>query len=473
MSRLASHSRVRELAALVFILLLAAGLRLIALADVPPGLRYDELLNYQMAGRVLAGERPLYFTESWGEEPLFLYIQAAVIAAVGASDWSLRLPAALFGWLAVLATWLAARRMFGARVALLAASALAVSFWSIFYSREGLRVLAVTPFHSMMVYFTWRGLKRRVGRRRQATLDFILGGICLGLPFYIYPAARLMPLLPVALAVYSAACHHAPFRRAWFGLLLLVVVAAVVAAPLIATIYGRPEVEQRIDQLAGAWRSLKDGRPEPVLRLVLRAFGMFVWRGEEDWLYNVLGRPIFDPLSGIAFALGAALCVWRWRETHWALLLMWLAVGVAPAIVVPPPASLSHSIAAQPPAYVLMALGLDSLWTTLQKRRKWAGPLVGVGTVAVHGVLSCCAYFVTWANAPVVRELHQGAITSVARELDAQDPHGPVVVGAPYVSTFARKGATDFRPRWSTRRKGTRATPRNKTDDGSGLLGWI
>jgi hypothetical protein len=33
-----------------------------------------------------------------------------------------------------------------------------------------------------------------------------------------------------------------------------------------------------------------------------------------------------------------------------------------------------------------------------------------------------------------VRELHQGAITSLARELDARDPPGPVVVGAPFVS---------------------------------------
>jgi hypothetical protein len=409
-------------------------LRLIVLTDVPPGLRYDELLNYRMASRVLAGERPLYFTESWGEEPLFLYTQAAVVSAVGASEWSLRLPSVLFGWLAVLATWLAARRLFGARVALLAASALAVSFWSIFYSRQGLRVLAVTPFHSLMVYFTWRGLSRPEGERRRAAVDFVLAGVLLGIPFYIYPAARLMPLLPLALIVYGVLSRHVLLRRAWTGLVAVVIVAAVVASPLVATVYGGPAVEQRIDQLAGEWRALMDGRPGPVLQLVLSGLGMFVWRGEEDWLYNVFGRPIFDPLSACAFALGIAICAWRWREARRMLLLTWLVAGIAPAVVVPPPASLSHSIAAQPPAYVVLALGLDFIWRACQKWRRWAGPVLGVGTVALHGVLSGCAYFVTWANAPSVRELHQGAITSLARELEVRDPRGPVLVGAPFVS---------------------------------------
>ena len=41
------------------------------------------------------------------------------------------------------------------------------------------------------------------------------------------------------------------------------------------------------------------------------------------------------------------------------------------------------------------------------------------------------------------------------------------------MSTFARNGATDFRPRRSTLGKGTTATPRNKVDAGSRSLGWI
>lgn len=60
-----------ELWGMVAILLVGAALRLVALDDVPPGLRYDELLNHRMAKRVIEGDRPLYFIESWGHEPLF------------------------------------------------------------------------------------------------------------------------------------------------------------------------------------------------------------------------------------------------------------------------------------------------------------------------------------------------------------------------------------------------------------------
>lgn len=433
-----------ELWTLVAVLLLAAILRLVALVDVPPGLRYDELLNYRMAQRVMAGERPLYFTESWGEEPLFLYVQAACMALTKECDWSLRLPAVVFGLLSVLAAWVATRRMFGARVAVLAAAALAVSFWSLFYSRQGLRVLAVTPFHSLMVYFLQRGLERARERRWGATLDFVLAGGFLGLPFYVYPAARPMPLLLVGLFVYLALFHRPLFKQAWSGLLLAGIVALALAAPVLSLIYGQPGTEQRIGQLNTAWAALQAGDPRPVASLALQTLGMFVWRGDADWLYNLSGRPIFDPLTGACFVLGMLLCTWRWRRVHCALPLGWLVVGVAPAMIVPPAASLSHAIAALPPAYILMVLGLDRVWHMVQKWRAWAAPLLAAGVVAFHGVLSGQAYFVAWAGAPQVRELHQGGITAVAHELDVHDPPGPVVVGAPYVSYWHPWNAVAF-----------------------------
>jgi 4-amino-4-deoxy-L-arabinose transferase-like glycosyltransferase len=433
-----------ELWTLVVILLVAAVLRLVALNAVPPGLRYDELLNYRMAQRVLAGERPLYFAESWGEEPVFLYAQAAAMALTKECDWSLRLPAALFGLLGVLTAWLAARRLLGARAAILATAALAVSFWSIFYSRQGLRVLAVTPLHGLMVYFLQRGLRRPSARRRRAMLDFLLGGVCMGIPFYIYPAARLVPLLLVALSLYLALFHRLVFSRVWLGLLVAGIVAAGLAAPVLGIIYGHPGMEQRIGQLTAAWTALKGGDPRPISSLAIHTLGMFVWRGERDWLYNVYGRPIFDPLTGICFALGVVLCVRQWRRTRYALLLLWLGVGIAPAMIVPPPASLSHTIAAQPPAYMLVAVGLEALWRAARRRWQWAGPLLAAGTVALHGALSCHEYFITWANAPEVRGLHQGGIATVAHELDTHDPPGPVAVGAPYVSHWHPWNAVAF-----------------------------
>jgi 4-amino-4-deoxy-L-arabinose transferase-like glycosyltransferase len=427
-----------ELGAVVAILLVAAALRLVALSDVPPGLRYDELLNYRMAQRVLAGEFPVYFSESWGHEPLFHYAQAVSIALTKACDWSLRLPATLFGLFGVLTTWLVARRLFGPRVAVLAAAGLAVSFWSVFYSRDGLRGITIVPFSCLMVYFLWRGLER------SSPLDFVFSGVCLGGMFYTYMAARAFPLLPAAFALYLLLFHRSRFKCAWWGLLVVILLGGLLAAPLLTVVYGQPGTEQRVEQLAGAWTALRAGDPLPVLNLAVRALGMFVWRGQEDWLYNVYGRPVFEPLTAAYFVVGVALCIWRWRQARCLLLFLWLGVSIAPAVIAEPPASISHAVAAQSPAYILLALGLDALWRVVQKRWRQIGPLLAAMLVGLHGVLSGYAYFVTWAGNPEVRKLHQGGVTAIARELDASAPPGPVVVGAPCVNYWHPWNAVGF-----------------------------
>ena len=103
------------------ILLLALALRLVALDNVPPGLRYDENLSHVMAQRVINGERPIYFHESWGREPLYFYTQAVSLSWLGQTDWALRLPSVIFGLLEVLACWLLAHKLFGRRVGWLTA----------------------------------------------------------------------------------------------------------------------------------------------------------------------------------------------------------------------------------------------------------------------------------------------------------------------------------------------------------------
>ena len=427
-----------ELGAVIAILLVAAALRMVALSDVPPGLRYDELLNYRMAQRVLAGEFPIYFRESWGHEPLFHYAQAASIALTKACDWSLRLPAALFGLFGVLTTWLVARCLFGPRVAILAAAGLAVSFWSVFYSRDGLRGITIVPFSCLMVYFLWRGLER------SSPLIFVLSGFCLGGMFYTYMAARAFPLLPAAFVLYLLLIHRPDFKRAWWGLLVVIVLGGLLAAPLLYVVYGQPDAEQRVEQLAGAWTALRAGDPMPVLNLTVRALGMFTWQGQEDWLYNVYGRPALEPVAAVCFVVGLALCIWRWRRVRCALLFLWLGVSIAPAMIAEPPASISHAIAAQSPTYILLALGLDVLWRAVQKRWRWIGPLLAAVVLGSHGVISGYAYFVTWVGAPEVRELHQGGVTAIARELDEHKPVWPVAIGAPYVDYWHPWNAVGF-----------------------------
>lgn len=432
---------------LVIVLLAASALRFTGLTVAPPGLRYDELLDYRMALRILDGERPVYFSESWGEEPLFLYLQAVSLKVLGHSDWSLRLPAPFLGVLGVCTAWLAVRRFFGRNAALLSAVGLASSFWSIFYARQGLRLIALAPLHCLMVYFAWRGLRLnstipsegsdtvRGARRPLALWAFVTAaGLCMGLAFYVYPAARVTPLLWVAFGLYLWLFHRPMRKQTFIMLAWMLVVALSAAAPILWAIYGQPGTELRLAQLSGPVDALREGNPIPILELSARALGMFFIAGDQDWLYNVSGRPVFDWLSGVCFMIGIVQCIRKWRKAEHAFCLLWLGVGLLPTMVAPPPASLSHAIAAQSPAYTLMGLGLAVLGEWVGKWRRWARPAIASVVLVSHGLLSGYAYFVTWVNASEVRELHQGGITAVAQELSAGDTEGPVAIGAPYVN---------------------------------------
>ena len=117
---------------ILFILLSAAVLRLIALPGVPPGLQHDEVFHGHDAVTVLLGQRPLYFTSNAGNEPLFIYLMSLTVGLFGHNEWGIRLAAVICGLLTVLFTHLWIRRAYNDRAALIASALMAVSFWRSF-----------------------------------------------------------------------------------------------------------------------------------------------------------------------------------------------------------------------------------------------------------------------------------------------------------------------------------------------------
>ena len=429
---------------LVGLLLLGFGLRVVALDNAPPGLRYDELQNYLMAGRVLAGERPLYFAESWGHEPLYHYLQAGSLALLGKSDWSLRLPSVFLGLLALAATWLVAKKLLGRRVALLAVTFLTFSFWAIFYGRVGLRVGGVTLFAALMIYFLWRSWERPTTELWQGLMDGVLAGLFLAGGVYTYLAGRVLPAIFVGFVLFTAVFHWQKFKTGWLRFAVLAVVAALLCWPLWQAIAANTTGEQRLALLNEAVVALRQGDPLPVLSLTVRALGMYVVLGEQDWLYNEYGRPIFGILTALFFLGGLVWAGWRWRQPRYALLLLWFLGGTGPSMIAPPAASVTHSIVAQPVAYIFLGIGVVGAWSWLMKRQKIAAAALIALLVIVPGVEASRAYFVTWNSQPEVAELYQGGITAVADAVQADQHKGPVLVGGPFVNYWQPWNAVNY-----------------------------
>ncbi len=444
-------ARLNEKLLLAGLLLLAFGLRVVALDDAPPGLRYDELQNYLMAGRVLAGERPLYFAESWGHEPLYHYLQAGSLALLGESDWSLRLPSVVLGMIELAATWLVAQKLLGRRVGLLTIAFLAVSFWAILYSRVGLRVGGVTAFATLMIYFLWRSWERpsAQGMRLQkwrGLADGALAGLFLAAGVYTYLAGRVLPAIFVGFVLFTAVFHWQQFKTRWPRFVLLAGVAALLIWPLWQAIAAIPVGEQRLELLNQAIVALRQGNPLPVLDLTVRALGMYVIQGEQDWLYNEYGRPIFDVLTVFFFLGGLLWVARRWRQPQFALLLLWFFGGTGPSMIAPPAASVTHSIVAQPVATIFLGLGVAHLWhwMVVEERRPRLGTALIALLFIVPGVLAGLAFFQSWNQQPEVKELYQAGITAVADAVQADAPEGAVLVGGPYVNYWHPWNAVAF-----------------------------
>jgi len=144
---------------LAIILLVATLTRTVGLGRVPPGLSADELANSRMAERVLNGDRPIWFEESFGHEPLYHYVQAVTMYLAGLNVWGVVLPSVVAGLLTVWLACVLGRRVFGPPVGLVTAAGLAVTWWPIFFSRVGLRIIGLAPLATATAYALWRGLE--------------------------------------------------------------------------------------------------------------------------------------------------------------------------------------------------------------------------------------------------------------------------------------------------------------------------
>ncbi|MGD8858147.1 MAG: glycosyltransferase family 39 protein, partial [Chloroflexota bacterium] len=106
---------IKKTIPLILILLLAFGLRMHRLTEVPPGLTHDEANHGRDSINILDGVLLFYFPLNYGSEPLYNYVVAGNMALLGENLFALRYVNVIFGLLALSATYLWAARAFGRR----------------------------------------------------------------------------------------------------------------------------------------------------------------------------------------------------------------------------------------------------------------------------------------------------------------------------------------------------------------------
>jgi 4-amino-4-deoxy-L-arabinose transferase-like glycosyltransferase len=424
---------------LTLILLVAAGLRLYGLAAVsPPGLSHDEVAHWLINRDIAAGHHAVYFTEAYGHEAGFHYLQVIFMLLLGDNALALRLPSAFAGLLLVPVTFALSRRLFGRQVALTAAAFAAVLFWPVFYSRQAIRAISLPLMSGLSAYFWWRAWETERGKVLFLSLShfhFLLAALFAGLSLHMYMAGRVVPIFYALFLVYLALFHRPQLRRRGPGVLLFVTVFGLVAAPLLYYLVTNPGAEVRIGEVDAPLRALRDGDWRPAATNSLRIAGMFGFAGDPLWRQNIAGLPVFDPVTAVLFYIGVLLSARHWRQKRHLFALLWLFTGFIPSIItIDAPSSIRISnilpVLAIFPARVIHSFRPFS--TAFQQLSPDLAPtatkrLAGI-LILLHIVWTTVAIFWLWPAHNEVRFVWQKALAEAAVFLDRSSSGAPVAV---------------------------------------------
>ncbi len=439
-----SLSRTQARWIVVVALLVAAALRLYGLNNLsPPGLEHDEVANWLIDRAILRGEHAIYFTEAYGHEAAFHYVQAAFVALLGDHALALRLPAAFLGLLGLAAAHTLARRLFGLRIALMATLFLAVLFWPVFYSRLGLRAIMLPFLSTLSAYFWWRAWPFSKSKQRPPSASsgqlrfYLLSGLLAGLSMHTYMAARAVPIFYFLFHLCLALFHRQTLRRQWRGVLLFWLSFVIVAAPLVIFLLTNPGIESRVAEVDAPLRALLQGELHPVVDNSVDILAMFGFAGDPLWRQNVAGMPVFDPSLALLFYLSLLVSLLNVRDERHLFLILWVFTSSIPSILTIDAPSSIRIINILPVLTLLPAIFMHNLgYLSTEKMglstagvHKWIIPLVVCGLFFFHIGRTVEATFITWPGNEEVQFVWQEALTEAAGFLDQNGDVRNVAVG--------------------------------------------
>jgi hypothetical protein len=321
---------------------------------------------------------------------------AASVAVWGRSPGALRLVSAFVSIVAVPAFYWLGRVLFDRTVAAIAGFLAAVSIWTLNLGRVAFRVGTMLPPMALTLAFLWRGL--RLGRWKAV----VLAGICYGLTFYTYLAARFSIVALLFSIVYIALWHRELlWARGW---LLFAVVALLVVAPLGTYFLSHwRDTLLRAGQVSIFDPDISGGDPwGTLLRHVGRTASGFVYRGDFIPRHNVPLRPVFNPLVGAAFVGGVGLAIARARRVPaCGLTLIWLITMSLPTILAEDAPHMLRGAGMLPVVFLFPALGFSEILRLAKGRwKEVASGLLGL-TLILGGARDVRAYW---------RHLHSEAV---------------------------------------------------------------
>lgn len=392
----------------VAILAGAVILRLWRLADWPPeGIGFEE---FELAARAKLDGGPLDNLVAIYANPiehtLTVYAVSLSFALFGTGFFQMRLPFVVGGILSPFLFYAVSRRLVAWEPALFALSLFSVSWWQIAASRPADEI-----FFPLWVVLAVLSLLLRFEDTAESWAAFGLG-LCSGLLIYEYSGYHLVMPLVIGYLAVQASCFAVRVLRApvlWPERRRRLVAAArdytpgAVAMLLVWAILARLQLLRDIRLGMGSWLlegirrhgtngilgrlgSPGDFSGFFVMRVgdALRAFYTPGFSGEERF-FGLGEYPAFDPTTASAIALGTVLVAVTMRRRLHAFVLVWTALVVLGAALLPGNVNTQRYYLGLPLFYLLVALGAGVLWDWLH----W--PATRAALVALFAVAATAA----------------------------------------------------------------------------------
>jgi hypothetical protein len=267
-----------------------------------------------------------------------------------------------------------------------------IGYWPNVISRVGLRFPLYPLFVAPTLFYLIRGLRTRNRN------DFLLSGLFLGLGLHGYSPFRIMPF--VVVAAFILFWLHDQSRGArkdgvvWLALLAFT--SLYVFLPLLRYWVDEPGLFgfRAATRLSGLETPITQPIWQIFLSNVWNALRMFNFNDGQIWVHSVTDRPALDVISAVLFVFGLILVIVRYaRRHHWldvflpvSILILQMPSILSLAYPGENPA-LNRAGGAYIPAFILAALALDGLVTSIGLGRPTLSNSLGRRSIVTYGLL--------------------------------------------------------------------------------------
>lgn len=382
---------------LLFVILLAAFLRLINVPSNPPSLSWDEVsLGYNAYSIAKTGTDehgkvfPLSNFEAYGDykPPAYIYVLVPFVAALGLTEFAVRFPSILSGIISVILTYYIVTELFWKSkhrtwIALLSSLFLALSPWHLILSRAAYEANLAHMFILFGILLFLIAIHRKPPLLIASSVFFVLS-------LYTFNSARIfVPLLGFSfLLLYWRILWK---NKQW--VVVSLVVSLVLLAPLIPHLLSR-EGKLRFQEV----NIFTDIRPVETANARIAASGNTWWavliHNRRVQFAREIARHYFDNLSmNFLFINGdgnpkfsirdvGQLYLWdlpfliigiymlvKKREGEWKLLLVWLLLGIAPASIARETPHALRTLNTLPTWQIFVSIGFFTFISSMEARK--------------------------------------------------------------------------------------------------------